>query len=276
MADNENSILPDSDNTGKIIRGMLQIGGAIPIAGGFLSAIAGAWSERDQEKINKIIEEYLMRIKDEIGEQKRTLAEIFARLDTQDPSVRERFETPEYQALVKKAFRNWPEIDSEEKRVLIRNLLSNAAATSVTSDDVVSLFIEWIHKYSTLHFSVIGAIYNTNGITRGAIWDKIGKEKVHEDSSEADLYKLLFRDLSTGGIIRQHRETDAWGNYLKQPQTGRNTKGTATKTVTSAFDREDPYELTAMGKQFVHYAMSDLPPKLGFEAEKPKEDAVDA
>jgi hypothetical protein len=31
-----------------------------------------------------------------------------------------------------------------------------------------------------------------------------------------------------------------------------------------------------MGKQFVHYAMSDLPPKLGFESEKPKEDVVDA
>jgi hypothetical protein len=32
----------------------------------------------------------------------------------------------------------------------------------------------------------------------------------------------------------------------------------------SAFDEEEQYELTALGEQFVHYAMTDLPPKLEF------------
>ncbi len=271
MAKNDDSLLPDSGNTGKIIRGLLQISGGIPAVGGLLSAVAGAWSERDQEKINDIIEEYLMRIKDEIGEQKKTLAEIFARLDAQDMTVRERFESNEYQALLKKAFRNWSEIDSEDKRILIRNLLSNAASTNITSDDVVSLFIEWIHKYSTLHFTVIGAIYNSKGITRGGVWEKIGKDKVREDSAEADLYKLLFRDLSTGGIIRQHKEKDAYGNFMIQSQAGRSTKSSGPKAATSAFDREDPYELTSLGEQFVHYAMTDLPPKLGFSVNEEKD-----
>lgn len=45
---------------------------------------------------------------------------------------------------------------------------------------------------------------NSNGISRGSKWKKIGKGEAREDSAEADLYKLLFRDLSTGGIIRQH------------------------------------------------------------------------
>ncbi len=33
----------------------------------------------------------------------------------------------------------------------------------------------------------------------------------------------------------------------------------------SAFDEEERYELTALGQQFVHYAMTDLPPKLQFK-----------
>lgn len=263
--ENQDGILPDGGNSGKIIRGLLQIGGAIPIAGGVLSAVAGAWSEHDQERINRIIEEYLMRIKDEVGEQKKTLAEIIARLDPNEPEVRERFESEEYQALLKKAFRNWSEIDSEDKRIFIRNLLANAAASTVTSDDVTSLFIEWIHKYSTLHFTVIGAIYNASGITRGGIWDKIGKARVREDSAEADLYKLLFHDLSTGHIIRQHRNTNIHGQFMTRPSSSKGAKGTGgPKPMKSAFNREESYELTGLGQQFVHYAMTDLPPKIGF------------
>ena len=86
----------------------------------------------------------------------------------------------------------------------IRNILSNAAASQLSSDDVVRMYIDWINDYSEMHFQVIGAIYNSGGIIRGAIWKKIGKGPVREDSADADLYKLLFRDLSTGGVIRQH------------------------------------------------------------------------
>jgi len=34
--------------------------------------------------------------------------------------------------------------------------------------------------------------------------------------------------------------------------------------MVSAFDREEGYELTALGQQFVHYSMSELPPKIGY------------
>jgi hypothetical protein len=33
----------------------------------------------------------------------------------------------------------------------------------------------------------------------------------------------------------------------------------------SAFDNEEQYELTALGEQFVHYAMTEVPPKLDFD-----------
>lgn len=77
---------------------------------------------------------------------------------------------------------------------------------------------------------------------------------------------MLFRDLSTGGIIRQHRETDYYGNFIqKTPE--RRTRGGGPKPMVSAFDTEEGYELTELGKQFVHYAMTDLPPKISFESE---------
>ena len=70
--------------------------------------------------------------------------------------------------------------------------------------------------------------------------------------------------MAVDGGIRQHREVDYYGNFLpKTPQ--RRPKGSEPKPVTSAFDEEDFYELTELGKQFVHYAMTDLPLKIGYE-----------
>jgi hypothetical protein len=186
-----------------------------------------------------------------------------ARLDLQDEAIAERVKSKEYQSLVKKTFREWSGAESTEKREFIRNILSNAAATEVSSDDVVRLFLGWINQYSELHFQVIGAIYNSAGITRGKIWGKIGKGPVREDSADADLYKLLFRDLSTGGIIRQHRETDRFGNFVPKP-TQHRSKGSGPKNLVSAFDDDEGYELTALGRQFIHYAMTDLPLRIEF------------
>ena len=84
-----------------------------------------------------------------------------------------------------------------------------------------------------------------------------------ENSADADLFKLLFRDLSTGGVIRQHREVDYYGNFVpKAPE--RRSRGLGPKPMTSAFDDEDSYELTELGKQFVHYAMTELPLKVEY------------
>ncbi|MDP3770345.1 MAG: hypothetical protein Q8R40_05420 [bacterium] len=45
---------PEEGRALKVIRGALQvIGGAVPFAGGLFSAAAGAWSENEQERINK-------------------------------------------------------------------------------------------------------------------------------------------------------------------------------------------------------------------------------
>ncbi len=259
--------VPESGKIAKISRGALQvIGGVVPFAGGVLSAVAGVWSEGEQEKVNRFFEHWVQMLHDEIKEKEETILDIMARLNLQDEEISKRVESKEYQSLVKKTFREWSGAESEEKRVYIRNILSNAATSRMSSDDVVRIYIDWINQYSEMHFQIIGAIYNSGGITRGIIWKKIGKGAVRENSADADLYRLIFRDLSTGGVIRQHREVDYGGNFIPK-RAVRNPKGIGPKPAVSAFDEEEGYELTELGKQFVHYAMSDLPLKIEFKTD---------
>ena len=75
----------------------------------------------------------------------------------------------------------------------------------MVSDDVVKLFMDWVKTYSGFHFQVVAKIYNNAGITRAGVWEALGREPVREDSADADLFRLLFHDLSTGRVIRQHR-----------------------------------------------------------------------
>ena len=89
-------------------------------------------------------------------------------------------------------------------------------------------------------------------------------ERPREDSAEADLFKLLIDNLSMGHVIRQHRETDYQGNFISKPKR-KAKRGSGPKPITSAFDDEKEYELTDLGRQFVHYAMTDLPLKIEFD-----------
>ncbi len=197
---------------------------------------------------------------DELREIGKTLFEVIIRLDKENAKVIERIESQEYLGLMRKAFRNWSAAESEEKRILIRNLLSNAGSPEkITSDDILGLFIDWIDYYSEAHFTIIESIYNNSGITRKGIWEKIHGQIAREDSAEADLFKLLISDLSQGHIVRQHRETDYYGGYVKTRPTRRSI---SPGQYTSAFDDEKQYELTELGMQFVHYTMNEIVPRL--------------
>ncbi len=193
---------------------------------------------------------------EEIG---KTLFEVFIRLDKTDEKVNERIQSPEYLALIKKCFRDWSAAESEDKRKLVRNLLANAASCALVTDDVVRLFIEWIDRYSETHFKVISCIYRHPGFTRQDIWDDLYETAVRDDSAEADLFKLIIHDLSVGHIIRQHREVDYHGRFVKQ---ARKPRGSSGSFLASAFDDEKQYELTTLGRQFVHYTMNEIVPKL--------------
>jgi hypothetical protein len=264
--DSTESDLPGSGRKGQIARGAIQaIGGFIPFASGFFSAAAGAWSEEEQKRVNDFLHGLVQMVQDEVREKHQTMLEIAARLDMHDETIKERIQSEEYQKLLKKAFRNWAGAESEKKREYVRNILSNAAATRVTTDEVVSLFLDWLHLYSEFHFSVIGDIYQNPGATRQDIWRRVGEaERPRENSAEADLFKLLIDNLSIGHVIRQHRETDYHGNFIRK-SSRKAKRGSGPQPYTSAFDDEKQYELTNLGQQFVHYAMTDLPLKIEFD-----------
>ncbi len=238
------------------------ISGAVPFAGGVFGAAAGAWSESEQDRLNKAFHAWMKLQEREVREIAITMMEILHRLDLKDEQIHQRIQSPEYQALVRKAFRDWAAAESEEKRCLVRKLLCHAAYTRICSDDVVTLFIEWIRKFNELHFRVIREIHKAPGATRADIWEQIHGEDVRENSAEADLFKLLISDLSIGHVIRQHRPTDTAGNFYKATRPNRSPRR-GTKVMTSAFDDDKEYELTELGKQFVHYTMDEIIPKIG-------------
>jgi hypothetical protein len=185
---------------------------------------------------------------------------MMLRLEQLGPQAEERVQDESYLGLVKYGFRVWDEAGTRSKRERVRQTLTNAAGTRICSDDVVRLFLLWLSNYDDLHMRVVKVVYENPGATRAFIWEQIHGEEVRENSAEADLFKLMIGELSIGRVIRQHRDTTADGRFLAKSVTTRRPKKI---TLESAFEDRKPYELTELGTQFVHYAMTELVPRLG-------------
>jgi hypothetical protein len=248
----------------KFVRFVFAALGSIPWVGGFIAASAALHAETEQGRVNELSRRWVEEHKQKIHELNETLAQMMSRLEQQGPQVEERLEDESYLGLVKYGFRVWDEAGTRSTRDRVRQTLTNAAGTRICSDDVVRLFLLWLRTYDDLHMRVVRVIHKNPGATRAFMWDEIHGEEVREDSAEADLFKLMIRDLSTGGVIRQHRETTTDGHFLaKQVPTRRGKK----TTLESAFEDSKQYELTQLGTQFVHYAMTELVPRIGSGSE---------
>jgi hypothetical protein len=234
--------------------------GSIPWVGGFISAAISLKTEEASLRQEMLQTQWLNEHETKMKRLGETLNSIGQRFENLGDEIDERIESEEYLDLVRKAFRSWDHADTDEKRRYIGNLISNAAGTRLCSDDVIRLFIDWLNSYHETHFAVIRKIYEDPGCTRYDIWTSIYGETVREDSAEADLFKLLIRDLSTGGVIRQARETTADGRFLKKRPFPHKTQSST--TMESAFEDSKPYLLTELGKQFVHYTMTEIVPRI--------------
>ncbi|MEI7751711.1 MAG: hypothetical protein WCJ71_06435 [Candidatus Omnitrophota bacterium] len=179
MSEEKEAISEDLKNVfgfgaGSIIARVALAGlSGIPGWGILFGAGTTTWSETDQARFKKVLKTWLKLQEDEIKEIGKTLVEVMMRIDQADEKVRDRIESQEYLSLIKKCFRDWTAAESEKKRVLLRNLLANAASCKLTSDDVVRLFIEWIGQYSEIHFSIIACVHQNQGITRWQMWQKL-------------------------------------------------------------------------------------------------------
>jgi hypothetical protein len=231
--------------------------GSLPWVGGLLGAAASMQAETGQQKTNLLLRDWVAEHQEKTRRLAETMAKILDRLDELGEEPKRRVEDPSYLDVVRKAFRVWDKCDTDRKRDLVRRLLTNAAAVNLCSDDLVRLFLDWIERWHEIHFAIIGAVHGREGITLAGIWEAIGGAEVREDSAEADLFGLLIRDLTIGGVIRQHRETTEGGEFMRRRQ--RRPQGS---TMKSKFNDVDGYELTNLGRQFVHYAMNEAVPRI--------------
>lgn len=251
-------LLKNSDRWKKYGRLVANAMGSIPWVGILLSIGASHNGEKSQDAVNQVYEEWLRVHKEKIGYLISTLDEVASRLENVQNDLEARIESEEYLGLVRRAFRSWDSAETLEKKGYIINLISNAAATQLCPDDMIRLFNDWLDLYHEAHFKVIREIYQNPGSTRYDIWNSISGVFPREDSAEADLFKLLIRDLSTGGVIRQSREITYEGKFKKSTNRSKQQRNPNSGTLESAFEDVKTYVLTELGSQFVHYTMNEV------------------
>ncbi len=239
--------------------------GSIPWVGGVIAAAssaAGRYKDGEsQAQRDDLLREWLQEHQEKLQMLRATLEQMVLRLEEFGEEVENRITSEQYLTLVRKTFRQWDEADTDEKRRLLVQLITNAAGTRVADDDIVRLFLDWLDTYHEAHLAVVREIYKNEGPTRYDIWVAVYGEPVpRDDSAQADLYRMLIRDLSTGGVIRQPRESDGLGRFIRKRRPPR--RMAAANTMESAFEDSKPYVLTELGSQFVHYTMTELVARL--------------
>lgn len=275
MDETPTSIIPDSERSPqgrreldrtlgaerqrRFARFLMAAMSGVPWVGSLIGAAGALSGEGEQEHLNDLHREWIAAHEDKLKELAATLIEIIQRLDSFGTDVHARLESPEYLSLVRQAFRVWDQAETAQKRDLVKKLLMNAGGTTLCPDDLVRLFLQWIDYYHEAHFAVVRVVFQNPGATRSGIWDEMRGTDVTEDSAEADLFKLLVRELSTGGVIRQERATTAAGEFVRKPASG-HRRSAGARVMKSAFDDTERYELTGLGRQFVHYVMNELVP----------------
>lgn len=236
--------------------------GGVPWVGGFAAAASGLQQQKESIERDLLLEHWIASHEERLGEFRRTLEFMNEAFDRLGDDIDARLQSNEYLSLVRRAFGAWDHAETDEKRRYVANLLSNAAGYTLTSDDVLRLFIDWIDEYHEIHFAVIRAIHARPGLTRAGIWSNIKPgTRPREDSADADLFRLLIDDLSRGRVLRQHREKTLGGDFLAKTRAKPSPRG-ASPVMKSAFDDEQGYELTALGAQFVHYTMNETVARL--------------
>lgn len=248
--------LPDSKK-GTYSRFAMAALGSIPWVGGFIAGSASYHAEKEQGRINENIQTWMQEHEQKIQSLYSTLISIAERIDELGDEAKSRIQEDAYLELVKKGFRTWDNAETEDKREHIKRLLTNAAGTSVTEDDIIRLFIDWIDRYHESHLEIIRAVHQNPGISLRGIWEELGNsgELPKENSSSADLFRMLIHDLSTGRVIRQERKTNHLGQFLKKSRKGK--RFPSSNVMKSSFDAIDRHELTELGQEFVHYVLSE-------------------
>ncbi|HUR47768.1 MAG TPA: hypothetical protein VMZ27_17925 [Candidatus Saccharimonadales bacterium] len=211
--------------------------GSIPWVGTFITASLEARDSSAQTEINSLHRQWLCEHSRRMEKLSRDLSALLARLDAFGDEILSRVQSESYLALIRKAFRLWDQADSNQKRESIGRLLVNAATNTLCPHDLIRLFLDWIELYHDSHFKVIRGVFHSPGSTRHSIWQRIHGEFPPDNSLEADLFRMLIADLSQGRIIRQCREVNERGQFLKKGRRQRKIDGN--EVLMSAFDAQE-------------------------------------
>jgi hypothetical protein len=233
----------------------------IPWIGGVLSAVSTLKTEEGQLRATQLLRQWVASHEELLGYLDRDMSYVISRIELLGPEAEARAESPEYLKLVRKAFQSWDRADTDKKRHFYAKLLARAAGSRLCPDDTVRLFIDWIERYHEAHFAMIRYVYQHPGCTKFDIGtDLLGAPLPADNSAEADLFRELFRELNMGAIIRQPRESDAVGRFLRAAPA--KSRRPASKVLESSFEDSKQQVLSEMGRQFVHYVMDEVVPRL--------------
>lgn len=228
--------------------------GAIPWIGSVFSAAAAAHAESEQGLLDDLQNSWLSSYGERLQALEATMTSVVETAESAGEEGEARLEDQSFLKLVDYGFRVWDGAPTELKREQVRRILSNATVAKTTTDDMLRLFLTWVQNYDDVHFKIISALHRKIFLTGAELWMELDGRDVRHDSAEADLFKLILRDLSTGGVIRQHREVSPDGRAYRQSRG----KGTASSPfLSSPIEGEKPYELTQMGHLFVGYALDE-------------------
>jgi hypothetical protein len=156
--------------------------GSIPWVGGVIAAASAAIGKykdgESQGQRDDLLKGWLEEHQDRLQKLRATLEQMVFRLEEFGEETEQRIHSQEYLTLVRKTFRQWDEADTDEKRRLLVQLITNAAGTRVVNDDVVRLFLDWLKMYHEAHLAVVREIYKNEGPTRNDIWLAVYGEPV--------------------------------------------------------------------------------------------------
>ena len=232
---------------------------SIPWIGSLIGASSALHAEIEQGEANVLIGRWLLEHQNKIVELQTTLNSIIEKVES--CGTQERLNDESFLSLVRQGFLVWDQANTTSKRDYVRRTLTNAAVSKICADDVVRLFLGWINQYDEIHFRLISILVQNRGATRGRMWEELGDTDSREDSADADLFKLLIHDLSMGHVLRQMRDKNMQGQFLKKSRRINRLGGS--DTMESAFEDTKPYELTALGDQFATYVLNEVVPQIG-------------
>lgn len=229
--------------------------GVVPWVGAYLSVGASLAAEREQSAMNQALLRWLDVHEARFDALQASLTRVVREVEAAGEHARERLSDEAFLPLVRRAYQGWDRAQTDAKRARFERLLVNAAARRSegwSEPDRLRLFVEWIERYDDAHIAIVAAVHAHPGLTRLGIWRAVGPRGPlpREDSSDADLFRMLVHDLSLGRVMRQRRAVTSAGQFQRKGRT-RGTGG----VLESSFDDRDPYELSALGRDFVGFVL---------------------